>query len=60
MQVSVETISSLERKMTIVVPAERIGNEVKERLEKANAASTAATKTTLGDLLKEQMNSDKE
>ncbi|MBT3565890.1 MAG: trigger factor [Porticoccus sp.] len=35
MQVSVETISSLERKMTIVVPAERIGNEVKERLEKA-------------------------
>ena len=35
MQVSIETTSSLERKMTIIVPAKRIGDEVKERLTKA-------------------------
>jgi len=35
MQVSIETTSSLERKMTIIVPAQRIGDEVKERLTKA-------------------------
>lgn len=33
MQVSVEATSSLERKMTITVPAHRIGDEVKKRLE---------------------------
>lgn len=36
MQVSIETTSGLERKMTIGVPAERIENEVTERLEKAS------------------------
>ena len=33
MQVSIETTSNLERKMTIIVPAQRIGDEVKKRLE---------------------------
>ena len=33
MQVSIETTSDLERKMTIIVPAHRIGDEVKKRLE---------------------------
>lgn len=36
MQVSIETISGLERKMTVGVPAERIDNEVNERLVKAS------------------------
>jgi trigger factor len=36
MQVSIETTSGLERKMTIGVPAERIEGEVAERLEKAS------------------------
>lgn len=36
MQVSIETTSGLERKMTIGVPAERIENEVTDRLEKAS------------------------
>jgi len=36
MQVSIETTSGLERKMTIGVPAERIDSEVTERLEKAS------------------------
>lgn len=36
MQVSIETTSGLERKMTIGVPAERIESEVTERLEKAS------------------------
>ncbi len=36
MQVSIETTSGLERKMTVGVPAERIENEVSERLEKAS------------------------
>ena len=36
MQVSIETTSGLERKMTVGVPAERIENEVTERLEKAS------------------------
>ena len=30
MQVSIETTSNLERKMTIIVPAQRIGDEVKK------------------------------
>lgn len=33
MQVSIETTSNLERKMTIIVPAQRIGDEIKKRLE---------------------------
>ncbi len=33
MQVSVESTSALERKMTIGVPAERIENEVNKRLQ---------------------------
>jgi len=36
MQVSIETTSGLDRKMTIGVPAERIENEVTDRLEKAS------------------------
>jgi len=36
MQVSIETTSGLERKMTIGVPAERIDSEVSERLDKAS------------------------
>ncbi|MDX2464970.1 MAG: trigger factor [Porticoccus sp.] len=36
MQVSIETTSGLERKMTVGVPAERIENEVSERLIKAS------------------------
>lgn len=35
MQVSIETTSGLERKLTVGVPAERIDSEVSERLEKA-------------------------
>jgi trigger factor len=35
MQVSIETTSGLERKMTVGVPAERIENEVSDRLKKA-------------------------
>lgn len=35
MQVSIETTSGLERKITVGVPAERIDSEVSERLEKA-------------------------
>ena len=35
MQVSIETTSSLERKLTITVPSQRIGDEVRKRLEKA-------------------------
>ena len=35
MQVSIETTSGLERKMTVAVPAERIDSEVSVRLEKA-------------------------
>ena len=33
MQVSVETISGLERRMTVGIPAERIENEVTKRLQ---------------------------
>jgi trigger factor len=33
MQVSVETISGLERRMTVGIPAERIENEVNKRLQ---------------------------
>ena len=36
MQVSIETTSGLERKMTLGVPAERIDAEVNERLNKAS------------------------
>lgn len=36
MQVSIETTSGLERKMTVGVPAERIDNEVSDRLKKAS------------------------
>tara|TARA_R110001592_G_scaffold356455_3_gene658363 strand:- start:24424 stop:25755 length:1332 start_codon:yes stop_codon:yes gene_type:complete len=36
MQVSIETTSGLERKMTVGVPAERIENEISERLIKAS------------------------
>jgi trigger factor len=36
MQVSIETTSGLERKMTVGVPAERIDDEVSERLKKAS------------------------
>jgi trigger factor len=35
MQVSIQTTSGLERRLTIVVPADRIDNEVKVRLTKA-------------------------
>lgn len=35
MQVSIETVSGLERRMTIGVPAEQVENEVTERLQKA-------------------------
>ena len=37
MQVSIQTTSGLERRLTIVVPAERIDSEVKTRLNKAMA-----------------------
>ena len=37
MQVSIETVSGLERRMTVGVPAEQIDNEVTERLQKAAA-----------------------
>jgi small subunit ribosomal protein S1 len=54
-------VINIDRKTrTIYVSHKALQESTKERLEKANAASTAATKTTLGDLLKEQMNSDKE
>ena len=33
MQVSVETTSGLERRMTVGIPADRIENEVKKRLQ---------------------------
>ena len=36
MQVSIETTSGLERKLTIGVPADRIENQVAERLGKAS------------------------
>ncbi|MEH6467411.1 MAG: trigger factor, partial [Porticoccus sp.] len=36
MQVSIETTSGLERKLTIGVPAERIESQVRERLDKAS------------------------
>ena len=35
MQVSIETVSGLERRMTVGVPAEQVDNEVTERLRKA-------------------------
>ncbi|MES2623961.1 MAG: trigger factor [Pseudomonadota bacterium] len=35
MQVSIETLSSLERRMTIEVPAERVESQVKTKLEEA-------------------------
>ncbi|WP_020559882.1 trigger factor [Thiofilum flexile] len=34
MQVSVETTGNIDRKMTVTVPAERVGNEVEKRLQK--------------------------
>lgn len=34
MQVSVETTGNIDRKMTVSVPAERVGNEVEKRLQK--------------------------
>lgn len=37
MQVSIETVSGLERRMTVGVPAEQVDNEVNDRLEKAAA-----------------------
>jgi trigger factor len=37
MQVSIETVSDLERRMTIGVPAEQVDNEVNDRLVKAAA-----------------------
>ena len=36
MQVDVETISSLERRLTIGIPADRVDNEVVARLQKAS------------------------
>ena len=38
MQVSIETTSGLERKMTLGVPAERIDAEVDEHLERRDGA----------------------
>lgn len=38
MQVSIETVSGLERRMTIGVSAEKVDNEVTERLQKAAAS----------------------
>lgn len=35
MQVSIETTTGLERRMTITVPADRVNNEVNERINKA-------------------------
>jgi len=35
MQASIETISTLERKMTIAVPAERVETQVEQRLNEA-------------------------
>src|SRR5690606_4538203 len=35
MQVSIETLSNLERKMTIEVPAERVESQVESRLQEA-------------------------
>ena len=35
MQVSIETTSGLERRLTVGVPAERVDSEVKQRLQKA-------------------------
>lgn len=37
MQVSIETVSGLERRMTVGVPAEKVENEVNDRLVKAAA-----------------------
>jgi trigger factor len=36
MQVSIQTTSGLERKLTVAIPAERVENEVKTRLQKAS------------------------
>ena len=35
MQVSIETTSGLERRLTVGVPAERVDSEVEQRLKKA-------------------------
>ena len=45
MQVSIETTSNLERRLTVGVPAERVEVEVNSRLQKA------AQKAKLGDVL---------
>ncbi len=51
-------IVNVDRKTHMVnVSVKALQETTQERIEKTNAASSAATKTTLGDLLKEQMDS---